>query len=208
MSDQFLLVMGIIIAGILISPSSALGTIANRLEDFKDAYQRRTNWLSKQDEARAKTARQRKQEKDEERERRYWEGLWEKLQQLQAEYLELESRFDGKDGRELKRAHRLAARIALMWVQLTDLKPEYALRLESFPQGSGSSDSKIGLVLVEYVERYMHAAGVSLSSSLIRNEYGWLNRWLNKAQKALDQRLRDLNTPANQSARSGEEKVQ
>lgn len=199
MSDQAMLVVGIIIAGILISPSSGLKAIANRLKDFTDAYQRRTDWLAEQAKARAKDALQRKQEKDEERVSRYWAALWEKLQQLQAEYLELESRFDGKDDRQLKHAHRLAARIALIWVKLTGLELEHAIRLEGFPLGSGSRDSMIKLAL-EYVERYMHAADVTLPANLIRNEYGWLN----KAEIALDQRLLDLNTPTSQPAKHTE----
>lgn len=177
-----------------------LNRIGGALKNLTDAYQRWTVWLAEQAVAHARAALEKKQEKAEESERRYWQALWETLQRLQQEYLALERQgFGGVDGgAKREHAQRLAARIALIWAKFAGRSGKEINRLESFPRGDGGLDSRTTLIL-DYVERYTLAAGVTIPSSpysLVRNEHGWLTKVL----FALDQRLRDLNTPTKPTA--------
>lgn len=202
MVDYILYLIALLFTVIVVS--YALGSIAREIYNLTVAYRSRTVWLAEQAKSRAGAAAQRHQEQLEEGARKYWGALWEKLQQLQLEYLAWESKGDVAGINNLDKplrehAYRLAARIALLWIRFAGVDFKYTNLLEGYPHGDGELTSTVSLIL-GYIERYMTAAGVTLSANLVRNRYGWLN----KAAEALDQRLRDLNTPKDQPAKSGE----
>lgn len=177
---------------------AAWNRIGTALKGLSEAYQRRTVWLAEHAATRAREAAEKKKEKAEERERHYWQALWDRLQQLQTEYITLE--WQGLEGVEnverRQHAQRLAARIALIWIEFLWLKEEFTNDLQGYPlRGDKENEHQLTIIL-DYIERYTTAAGVTFPVDLIRNEYCWVTT----VAKALDQRLRDLNTPVNTPA--------
>ncbi len=166
----------------------ALVGVAGRIKDLAEAYQRRTDLQAEQAATRTRAAIEKKQEKAEESERRYWQTLWERLQQLQLEYLALEKRFSTASLEERKHAQRLAARIALLWIRFLNVYDECTENLEGFPTRARETENQ---VVQHYVERYSLTAGVTLPTRFTPKDV----QWWEGLEELLNQRLCDLNTP-------------
>lgn len=162
--------------------SYSLDGIGKKLQDTTEAYKARTLLLAKQDEFRTQVAAKRKEERNEEREQRYWTALWEKLQQMQLECSK------GEDRRPS--GYRLAARVALLWIRFSGIYEEYANFLEGFPHGGGKLTGR-NEIIAEYVRRYMQAANADPLTTFEPDD----RQWWEAAEEALSLRLRDLNTP-------------